>query len=79
MCTRYESWSSLVEGGEGQYLPKCQTNLVIALYTLSQWTTASFDLTPEGSAQKVNNASTLQFITKYVFAFKTIQLISIAL
>ena len=29
------SWSSLVEGGEGSYLPNCQTNLVIALYTLS--------------------------------------------
>ena len=27
--------SSLVEGGEGLYLPNCQTNLVIALYTLS--------------------------------------------
>ena len=29
-------WSSLVEGGEGWYLPNCQTNLVIALlYTAS--------------------------------------------
>ena len=28
-------WSSLVEGGEGTCLPNCQTNLVIALYTLS--------------------------------------------
>ena len=28
-------WSSLVEGGEGLYLPNCQTNLVIALYALS--------------------------------------------
>ena len=28
-------WSSLVEGGEDSYLPDCQTNLVIALYTLS--------------------------------------------
>ena len=29
-------WSSLVEGGgEGLYLPNCQTNLVIAIYTLS--------------------------------------------
>ena len=28
-------WSSLVEGGEGSFLPNCQTNLVIALYTLS--------------------------------------------
>ena len=27
--------SSLVEGGEGLHLPNCQTNLVIALYTLS--------------------------------------------
>ena len=27
--------SSLVEGVEGLYLPNCQTNLVIALYTLS--------------------------------------------
>ena len=26
---------SLVEGGEVLYLPNCQTNLVIALYTLS--------------------------------------------
>ena len=26
---------SLVEGGEGLYLHNCQTNLVIALYTLS--------------------------------------------
>ena len=24
-------WSSLVEGGEGSYLPNCQTTLVIAL------------------------------------------------
>ena len=31
----YQPWSSLVEGGEGSYLPNCQTNLVIALYTLS--------------------------------------------
>ena len=29
------TWSSLVEGGEGSYLPNCQTNLAIALYTLS--------------------------------------------
>ena len=29
-------WSSLAEGGEGSYLPNCQTNLVIAIYTLSQ-------------------------------------------
>ena len=29
------SWSSLVEGGEGSYLPNCQTNLVIALDALS--------------------------------------------
>ena len=28
-------WSSLVEGGEGLYLPNCQTNLVIALDALS--------------------------------------------
>ena len=28
-------WSSLVEGGEGSYLPNCKTNFVIALYTLS--------------------------------------------
>ena len=27
--------SYLVEGGEGSYLPNCQTNLVIALYTQS--------------------------------------------
>ena len=39
---------------------------------LPQWTTASFDLPPEGSALKVNNASTLQLKTKYVFGFKTI-------
>ena len=26
-----KAWSSLVEGGEGSYLPNCQTNLVIAL------------------------------------------------
>ena len=25
-------WIALVEGGEGSYLPNCQTNLVIALY-----------------------------------------------
>ena len=30
-----KAWSSLVEGGEGSYLPNCQTNLVIALYKLS--------------------------------------------
>ena len=29
------SWSSLIEGGEGLYLPNCETNLVIALYTPS--------------------------------------------
>ena len=28
-------WNSLVEEGERLYLPNCQTNLVIALYTLS--------------------------------------------
>ena len=28
-------WSSLVVGGEGSYLPNCQTNLVIALDALS--------------------------------------------
>ena len=28
-------WNSLVEGGEGLYLPNCLTNLVIALYTQS--------------------------------------------
>ena len=28
------AWSSLVEGGEGLYLPNCQTNLAIALYAL---------------------------------------------
>ena len=28
-------WSSLVEGGEGSYLPNCQTTLVIALDALS--------------------------------------------
>ena len=28
-------WGSLVQGGEGLYLPNCQTNLVIDLYTLS--------------------------------------------
>ena len=30
-----QSWSSLVEGGEGSYLPNCQTTLVIALDALS--------------------------------------------
>ena len=39
-----------------------------------KWTTASFDLPPEGSAYKVNNVSPLQFKTKYVFVFKTIWL-----
>ena len=29
-----KSWSSLVEGGEGLYLPNCQTTLVIALDAL---------------------------------------------
>ena len=29
------AWSSLVEGAEGLYLPNCETNFVIALYTLS--------------------------------------------
>ena len=29
------AWSSLVEGGEGLYLPNCQTTLVIALDALS--------------------------------------------
>ena len=33
--TLVKSWSSLVEGGEGSYLPNCQANLVIALNTLS--------------------------------------------
>ena len=33
--TLSQPWSSLVEGGEGLYLPNCQTNLVFALYTLS--------------------------------------------
>ena len=28
------AWSSLVEGGEGLYLPNCQTTLVIALDAL---------------------------------------------
>ena len=28
------SWSSLIEGGEGSYLPNCQTTLVIALDAL---------------------------------------------
>ena len=32
---KHEPWCSLVEGCEGLYLPNCQTNLVIALYTLS--------------------------------------------
>ena len=32
----------------------------------------TFVLPPEGSTSKVNNASTLQFKTKYMFAFKTI-------
>ena len=27
------AWSSLVEGGEGSYLPNCQTILDIAFYT----------------------------------------------
>ena len=31
------SWSSLVEGGEGWYLPICQTNLDIVLKELSLW------------------------------------------
>ena len=30
-----QPWSSLVEGGEGSYLPNCQTTLVIALDSLS--------------------------------------------
>ena len=30
----HHPWSSLVERGEGSYLPNCKTNLVIALYTL---------------------------------------------
>ena len=30
-----KSCSSLVEGGEGSNLPNCQTNLVMALFTLS--------------------------------------------
>ena len=34
-------WSSLVEGGEGSYLPNCQTNLVIALTT---WADTSFHI-----------------------------------
>ena len=33
--TRARPWSSIVEGGEGSFLINCQTNLVIALYTLS--------------------------------------------
>ena len=28
---KVSTWSSLVEGGEGSYLPNCQTTLVIAL------------------------------------------------
>ena len=32
----HSPWSSLVEWGEGLYLPNCQVNLVIALYILSQ-------------------------------------------
>ena len=28
------AWTSLVEGGEGSYLPNCQTNLVIALVSI---------------------------------------------
>ena len=35
-CLKVGAWSSLVEGGEGSYLPNCQTTLVIALYALSQ-------------------------------------------
>ena len=31
---RFQAWSSLVEGGEGSYLPNCQTTLVIALDAL---------------------------------------------
>ena len=32
----HRPWRSLAEGGEDSCLPNCQTNLVIALYTLSQ-------------------------------------------
>ena len=35
-----------------------------------------FQFSPEGSALKVNNASTLQFKTKYVFVLKKSSLIS---
>ena len=32
--SKAKPWSSLVEGGEGSYLPNCQTTLVIALDAL---------------------------------------------
>ena len=35
LVTICEPWSSLVEGGEGSYLPNCETTLVIALDVLS--------------------------------------------
>ena len=35
MCEIDRAQGSLVEEGEGSYLPNCQTNLVIALCTLS--------------------------------------------
>ena len=59
-------------------LPYCVLSIISTVRAEShnqithEWTTTSFDSPPEGSAQKVNNASTLQFKTKYVFAFKTI-------
>ena len=30
-----KAWISLVEGGEGLYLPNCQSNLIIALHALT--------------------------------------------
>ena len=35
LLIKHKPWSSLVEGGEGLYLPNCQTNLVFALHAPS--------------------------------------------
>ena len=35
MANRYKALSSLVDGHEGSYLPKCQTNILIYLHELS--------------------------------------------
>ena len=42
------------------------------LGTSQEWTSTHLYLLLEGTAYKVNNASTLQLKTKYVFVFKTI-------